>query len=346
MKPNALSQFPDKRKKLIAFLVGLAAFSLIIYLGGSRAIRAVFQPGYFFLLLCFFAHLGFLLLQAIRWKYIAAKIRGIKSRSLRDYLKYYIYSMFGGQFISRIGGDFLLRPLFLKKIDPAVTFSKAVAVIFLEKVADLIFVILGIVPALLYLSAILTGRQAALLALAIFLIGFWSLVFRIHPLVSCLQRVLRWIHGRGRAFPLLSRFARDSHLEKIEKISQSELIRKKSIFFLLFTTGCKYIILGLRLYWLARALNLPIPWTTLMAGLPVVQVSLIIAFTPGALGFREGGWYAVLGMRGLPRLAITTFLIGQRAYLFIFTSGIFLVVYVAINLHRLFSRRREPNGIP
>ena len=341
MRLNTICNLSDKRKKIIAFVVGLAAFSLIIFLGGSPALRAVFHPRYFFLPLCFLAHLAFLLFQAIRWRYIVAKIQGKESRNLWDYLKYYIYSMFGGQFISRIGSDFLLRPIFLKKTDPIISLPKAVAVIFLEKIVDLLFIIIGIVPALLYLSAILNGQQVSLLVLAIFPIAFWYLVYKIRPLVVHLQRVLRWIQGRFRDSTFLGRLFQEGYLEKVEKLSKLELIQRKSIVFLLFITGCKYIILGLRLYWLTRALNLFIPWSVLMASLPVIQLSLIIAFTPGALGFREGGWYAVLGMRGFPQLEITTFLIGQRAYWFIFTSGIFLVVYIAVNLTRLFSRRRE-----
>jgi uncharacterized membrane protein YbhN (UPF0104 family) len=48
-------------------------------------------------------------------------------------------------------------------------------------------------------------------------------------------------------------------------------------------------------------------------------LALIFSVTPGSLGFLEGGWAAVLGLAGLSLEKFTTFVIGRRAFVLIFT---------------------------
>ena len=82
-------------------------------------------------------------------------------------------------------------------------------------------------------------------------------------------------------------------------------------------------------------MGLSIPLSVILVGFPVAQLSLLLAFTPGALGVLEGGWYVVFSIVGISQADSSAFLIGQRAYLFIFTSMIFLISYLIFGAKRL-----------
>jgi uncharacterized membrane protein YbhN (UPF0104 family) len=43
-----------------------------------------------------------------------------------------------------------------------------------------------------------------------------------------------------------------------------------------------------------------------------------VAVTPGGLGLFDAGWYGVLLLGGVPNQEALTFVIAQRAYIFIF----------------------------
>jgi uncharacterized protein (TIRG00374 family) len=127
----------------------------------------------------------------------------------------------------------------------------------------------------------------------------------------------------------LRRLATDKRFSSIENLDQLGLLESKPLLVILAFTLTRYLLVIARLHLLILALGLSIPLSVLLPGIIVAQASLIFAFTPGALGILEGGWYMVLSAVGVPQIDRSTFLIGQRVFWFIFTSGIFLVVYLA-----------------
>ena len=48
-------------------------------------------------------------------------------------------------------------------------------------------------------------------------------------------------------------------------------------------------------------------------------MAVVFAITPGSLGFLEGGWAAVFSLAGLELEQFTTFVIGRRAFVLVFT---------------------------
>jgi uncharacterized membrane protein YbhN (UPF0104 family) len=86
-----------------------------------------------------------------------------------------------------------------------------------------------------------------------------------------------------------------------------------------------YALLSARMILVALALRLEIPWYYLGMGVSVAQLAIVFSVTPGSVGFLEGGWAAVLGLAGLTLDQITTFLLGRRAYVLVFSLvGTFL----------------------
>jgi uncharacterized membrane protein YbhN (UPF0104 family) len=71
-----------------------------------------------------------------------------------------------------------------------------------------------------------------------------------------------------------------------------------------------------------------VPPLLIWVGIPIAQLGLLLAVTPGALGALEAGWLGVLLLAGLPRQDIATFLIGQRAALFVFIFVLGAISYL------------------
>jgi uncharacterized membrane protein YbhN (UPF0104 family) len=80
-----------------------------------------------------------------------------------------------------------------------------------------------------------------------------------------------------------------------------------------------YGLLSARLFFIAQALRLDVPWHLLAMGIAVTQLAVVFSVTPGSLGFLEGGWAAVLGLGGVTLDQFTTFVIGRRAFVLVFT---------------------------
>jgi uncharacterized membrane protein YbhN (UPF0104 family) len=96
----------------------------------------------------------------------------------------------------------------------------------------------------------------------------------------------------------------------------------------------KTIMMSLRLLMLSLAFSVPIPLEDLLLGIAAVQLSLVLSFTPGAIGFLEAGWYAALSLQGVPHGATLTLLLGLRASNYLFFPVLTLVVWAVYRVRR------------
>jgi uncharacterized membrane protein YbhN (UPF0104 family) len=72
--------------------------------------------------------------------------------------------------------------------------------------------------------------------------------------------------------------------------------------------------LALRFYYIAQAISLPEGPALFIAAFPMTQLSLVF----GGLGIYDASWYGVLLLAGMGEQAALTFVIAQRAYIFLF----------------------------
>jgi len=319
---------------VIGYLIGLALFGAIIYLGGIGSIQATLSPRLDFLLLCFAANLLLFVTSSLRWGYVINKIEGYKVCSYYNYFVFFMSGRFLGQYISRAGGDLLLRPALLNRVN-GVALKKGIYATFLEKTFDLMLILILIIPAVLYLFKITPGYISLLIAITSFAALLVFSVQRSSKFLGTFKRALLWGGFALKKTPLLNRLARDKYLEKINNLDKFKLLEKKTLHYLLAMTFVRLIFVIGRLYFLVAALGLSIPLSTLLVGIPVAQLSLILALTPGALGVLEGGWYAVFAIAGIAPAERSAFLIGQRVYWFIFINLIFLMSYLIFGAKRL-----------
>jgi uncharacterized membrane protein YbhN (UPF0104 family) len=88
-------------------------------------------------------------------------------------------------------------------------------------------------------------------------------------------------------------------------------------------TLVRYTLMAARFVAVSTAVRIEVPPLLVFVGIPIAQLGLLLAVTPGSLGALEAGWLGVLLLAGLPRPEIATILIAQRAAItvFILTLG-------------------------
>jgi len=117
---------------------------------------------------------------------------------------------------------------------------------------------------------------------------------------------------------------------QMERLATDTFLPNRQALRAYLLTLVMYTLLSARLFFVAEALRLDIPWYVMVMGICVTQLTLVFSVTPGSLGFLEGGWAAVLGLAGLGLDQWTTFVIGRRAYLLVFTVLYTLLAFVWI----------------
>ena len=261
------------------------------------------------------------------------KLEGRSVATATTFLSYYLMSRLAAHYVSLTGSDLVIRPLMLKSADK-LPLGRGIGSVVLDKAFDLLFVITLLIPAAFIMLQL--ASPSGLVAITIIaLLVPWIVAFDNRLLPAVLRTGLRWARRVGSRIPLIGH--RIPHQDQTEEV-RFELLSRRTLTLILALTMLKYGALVLRLFFLVQALDLPISVTTIWAGIPIAQLSLLLAFTPGALGVLEGGWYAVLSVMSVNPDAISAFLIGQRLYWMAFSAVFALVGYVGLMIDRWASR--------
>ena len=93
-------------------------------------------------------------------------------------------------------------------------------------------------------------------------------------------------------------------------------------------TLARFILFALRLHFVAIALNFQLPFSIVLTGLVVYQISWALALTPGGIGIAEWGWVGVLTFYGLPGDDGAMLAVSYRLFLVLMT----LFSYTAVLL--------------
>jgi hypothetical protein len=153
------------------------------------------------------------------------------------------------------------------------------------------------------------GFMGAMMGIGLLAAGLWY------------EQALRWL---GRLASRLARLLNGLPLfggrllrrlpEQIDRVTAENWVPNWLAVRVFALTVVLYVLLSARLFYISQALHLSLPWSLMAMGACVTQLTLIFSFTPGSIGFLEGGWTAVLSLAGLPPGQIILFLIGRRAF--------------------------------
>jgi uncharacterized protein (TIRG00374 family) len=351
-----MSEQPDKqrRNRLISRLINLAgvlALIAILYLGGVDAWRQIVQADLLYLLAAFVATVVWNLCAAYRWALIARQVSPQAAECpYRYFFTYQMLGMLTGQVVPISVGMLGTRPVALN-LSRGVSLKRAALSVFLDKLFDVVLAVLLVIPVAVYLAGWIGLPLALGLMGGAALAGALAIGWKYDRALQIIARIGSRAARLLARLPLLGpRLARRLP-EQLDRLATETVLPNRLAAQVFALTVLQYALVSARMYTIAQALHLEIPWYLMAMGACVTQLTLIFSVTPGSLGFLEAGWGAVLGLAGLSSGQIYTFLIGRRAFVLLFTVANTLMAFAWIRESpaRLFravmsASRRSPRG--
>lgn len=349
-----MSANPTKkqRSRLLSWtinLLGILAFALILYLGGVKAWQQVLGGDWRYVLAALSITALWNLLAAYRWATIAGTMVSEEPIRLRHYFTYHMIGMFAGQVVPITVGMLGGRPVALS-LSQGTSLRRSALSVFLDKVFDLGLALLLVVPVAFYLVgginlSLALGWMVAIAGLGALIVA-WKYQEGVRLAAQAGSQLARPL-GR---LPLVGRRLVQRLPQQLDRLSTDTVLPNRQALHAYMITLIMYSLLSARLFCIAQALRLEIPWYLLAMGLCVTQLTLVFSVTPGSLGFLEGGWAAVLGLAGLGLDQWTTFVIGRRAYMLVFTVIYTLLAFAWIRkspahlFRQVLTTSQQPSG--
>jgi uncharacterized membrane protein YbhN (UPF0104 family) len=204
----------------------------------------------------------------------------------------------------------------------------AVGAMLVDKLFDLGLSGMLLLPIAAYVLRWISLEACAMLFIPFFVLPAIVMLWWYKPVLALLFRFRDTLAARLKGVPLAARFLRGRAGQACLALSPDQVPPPRTALAAYGVTVLRYLLMVLRFAAVSVALDVAVPSLLVFVGIPIAQLGLLLAVTPGALGALEAGWLGVLVLGGLPRQDIVAFLVGQRAALFVFTLALGLASYV------------------
>lgn len=303
---------------LIAALVGVGGGDRLALLLNIRVLPFLGAAVCTFLLI---------VLMALRWKIAIAGMTGAPAPRLTLLARYVLSGRVLGLVIPKDLSDIGLRTFYLKA-EHDHRLIDAASSVFADRIADIFVCLVFAVPAVMFWSGLIHDVYFSLGCMVAFGVAGGALFV-------CAGNAAFGIPARLLDFfrMLFGKSARYAGAEYV--FSRSSLM---NIYLL---TLCKFVFSAARVVLVAAAFCLSISPVYLVVGLPVAQLSYLVAFTPGGLGIHEMGWYLVLRLASVSPADTVAFAVGLR----VFSTLVIAVLWGAPHVFTLVSRNDEDQNI-
>lgn len=291
--------------KLALQILSLVVFGVILWLGGPQAWRQVIKGDARYILISFLLIGSATMLSANRLRLVA---RAVAGRELAPWQRFYYLNMTAralGLVVPRGLSTVAGKSVAIHAL--GVSLRRSIWIVLTDNFFDLSLLGVLVLPALWFLKGGIApiGFIALALGMTLALAGGLWWATATGRLLS-LARASRHIPWLASALHLDQDVAADlipPHSTTLQALGLSVLLNSALV-------ACFYCT--------ARAIGLAYPWPLFAASFPATQLSLVLAVTPGGLGLFDAGWYGLLLLGGVPHQEALTFVIAQRAYIFVF----------------------------
>jgi uncharacterized protein (TIRG00374 family) len=330
-------------RRVISLLVGLLIVAFLVSRIGVEEILHSIQPDIGLLLLGALAIDVMIGIFSTRWSILANSLANTKSISAFNCFFYSISSLAAGLLFAQSASLIVVRAGALNRFEN-MPLPRSLASVLIDKLFDLSYIVLFIVPTLLFLFKVVTMEQAFWIALALFALVSLLIVYRY----SLWSRAIQWMILTAakimRRLPFLKNLRLLNQLEKFENLEALELLQQSTIGRAYWLTALGEIALVLRSWLIAEAVGLDVSPLAIFMGITLTQMSLLVALTPGGLGITEAAWYIALDSAHVDSGAIGVFLIAHRVFQSATIAVTWFILYVARWVRRLVVS--DPAAVP
>ena len=310
---------------------GAAVFAAVIYFSGLDKISALRGTDVRFVVLACLAGLAVTLTSALRWRLITDSLMGQRTFTFPQFYVSLLISRVFGLFLPRGSAEVGVRFAALTGIAKTGP-EKAAASVVLDRLFDLPILLAWLAPVLLILSGAVPEKAGAVLlpvATVVAVLGMLRLSLLVGWTARVLSRILACLGG-----PRVVRDFAQARARNLRQLGEVEQPSSGQTLFLSGLTVLRYVLNATMFYLIASSLGLGISFYTYLLAGPIIQLSVLVAFTPGGLGIVEAGWVAVYALAGVPGDDVTVFVVGQRAFQYIFFTTLAGISYLVLWLPR------------
>ena len=311
-KPSTTQKTKNKKHSFMLTIIGLLFLAVLLYFGGFESIGKITHPVYPWLIAAFIGTGLMVFVFAIRWGGIVNSLIGKRSIRNANYYFYSLSSLLVGTLLPHTAATTIGKAAALIKFEH-VSYQHSGASVLLDKLFDGFFMLMFFWPVFLLIAGEATVGQVALICLLEFIVVTLLIIVNYSLWIRLLQGI---ISGAVKLFGLLPFLKEGTQLKNIQamhNIKELDILQKRAVLRAHFLTALGQLMLAMRSWLAAMAigLNTITPLETFIA-IGLVQASILISFTPGALGFADAAWFIVLDSAGIPRENITVFLVAHR----------------------------------
>lgn len=267
------------------------------------------------------------ILSAYKWGLVTQKLTPDNQQPLRFYLFYTTLGSLTMQFMPQYVGMVMVQNLALR-VHKVSSLSRG----FLSVIYDQFFNFL--IPLLLFPAAILYVLKYISLSAAVFIwiatiIGTHFVINRWHRrIIFWLIDALTWVKqlrsGKLKA-------------DRAETATGSNsILEKQFTLYLYWISVFRYMVWIVRGVLIAIAGGFKMKLSAVIFISPIVQLAMLLSFTPANLGLMEFSWIGLLGLFDVPDVDAVKFALMQR-FLYVVAVVIMLAVFAVIYLVERFS---------
>jgi uncharacterized protein (TIRG00374 family) len=315
------------RYQIIQIGLGIIVFTILIFFAGAEALSALSTASPVHLILVFVIVACLTALSARRWGDLTNSFVGHQVCSFFDYYHTFILSRATGLIIPQSASELGLRPI-LHRLSTQSSGLSAFNAGLIERFFDGTLLLATGIPSFIFIIGLIGSKLYVILLLSF--IFFWLLgltAFTRSSIAYLSKLTSRITETRSAQNNYLSRLFITKLNQTIDPLSKSVARDNSTIKWVGFLSIVRYLLISLQFLLIARALGLTgIGVIDMFAALPAAQLSLLIAITPGGIGFVEGGFLGVFIALGIPLNEINAFLVGQRIITGVF---IFLLAFLS-----------------
>lgn len=298
-------------RKILLTLLGFCLFGGIVYFGGLEAFRKLSQPNYVWLACAVTCVNLMIFIFAYRWGVIANSLAGRKLITFYNYYFYSLSSLLLGNVLPHTASVVVGRAAALNRF-ASLPLQNGVASVLLDKLFDGFFMLLSLCPLLLFFFGKATVFGVVAISLLEFIVVTVLISWNYAMWLRLLHGMIRYAAKLLRLFPFLRKNKKLESVEEIDQMDEWDLLKKETVLQAYFLSAFGQLLMTLRAWLASQVVGLGIGPMEIFICLGLLQASVLISITPGALGFAEAAWFVVLARAGVPKDIISVFLVVMR----------------------------------
>lgn len=314
-------------KKTLSLLIGIIIFSIFLYFSDLKILSNIEHinliPLFGVIITSFACTAGI----AIRWGLLTNSFAQKKVAAWSEYFHCFIITRVLGFILPKDVTDIAGRSAWISKYYK-IPISVSSSSVVIDRIFDVLTTVLLLIAVLPFWLNWVSFTTEIFIVSSLAIIGGILLHTCQYRLIRLFSIIFNSICKLINRIPIVK--TNTQGFDIIQNIDKYVFLKAYSL------TLLKFANTALRLIFLVQLLEIPIHYKILILGVPLGQMSFMLAFTPGGLGVFESGWYGILILAGVNKNISASFVVGQRIIMILSNLFLAMISYFIIIVKSFF----------